>query len=79
VEPDSDLGTQPLAPGRRSRWRFSRSSRWASSGLAFDEIFDTEGIEVIRMPIQAPNANAYHALRKLLPRCEATWEAAMAR
>lgn len=28
-------------------------------GHAFDEIFRSEGIEVIRTPIQAPNANAY--------------------
>jgi transposase InsO family protein len=26
---------------------------------AFDEVFRSEGIEVIRTPIQAPNANAY--------------------
>ena len=26
---------------------------------AFDEIFHTEGIKVIRTPIQAPNANAH--------------------
>ena len=26
---------------------------------AFDEVFRTEGIKVIRTPVQAPNANAY--------------------
>jgi putative transposase len=28
-------------------------------GLAFDAIFDSEGIRVIRTPIKAPNANAH--------------------
>jgi hypothetical protein len=28
-------------------------------GHAFDEVFRSEGIEVIRTPIQAPNANAF--------------------
>jgi hypothetical protein len=33
--------------------------RDAKLSAAFDEVFRTEGIKVIRTPVQAPNANAY--------------------
>jgi len=39
--------------------RFLVHDRDATFCLAFDEIFRSEGIRVIRTPIQAPNANAH--------------------
>ena len=40
-------------------FRFLIHDRDKKFSHAFDEIFRSEGIEVIRTPIQAPNANAY--------------------
>jgi hypothetical protein len=37
----------------------SRRSGDTKFGHAFDDVFRTEGIKVIRTPVQAPNANAY--------------------
>jgi putative transposase len=39
--------------------RFLVHDRNATFCLAFDEIFRSEGIRLIRTPIQAPNANAH--------------------
>jgi putative transposase len=40
-------------------FRFLIHDRDRKFSHAFDEIFRTEGIRVIRTPVQAPNANAY--------------------
>ena len=45
-----DRGQQP---------RFLIHDRDAKFSRAFDSIFRSEGIEIVRTPIQAPNANAY--------------------
>jgi putative transposase len=39
--------------------RFLVHDRDTKISAAFDEVFRTEGIDVIRTPVQAPNANAY--------------------
>jgi hypothetical protein len=67
VEPDIDHQRDRLQPDRRHATRPRAKIAMAIQSLvplgiigrAFDEIFDTEGIKVIRMPIQVPNANAY--------------------
>ncbi len=41
------------------RFRFLIHDRDTKFSHAFDEVFRTEGIRVIRTPVQAPNANAY--------------------
>jgi putative transposase len=40
-------------------FRFLIHDRDTKFSHAFDEVFRTEGIRVIRTPVQAPNANAY--------------------
>jgi putative transposase len=45
--------------GEEHPFRFLVHDRDAKFSHAFDEIFRTEGIKVIRTPVQAPNANAY--------------------
>jgi putative transposase len=40
-------------------FRFLVHDRDAKFSHAFEEVFRTEGIKVIRTPVQAPNANAY--------------------
>ncbi len=46
-----------MAVGERDqRYRFLIHDRDTKFGAAFDEVFRSEGIEVIRTPIQAPNA-----------------------
>jgi putative transposase len=44
---------------RGSRPRFLIHDRDTKFSRAFDSIFRSEGIEIVRTPIQAPNANAY--------------------
>jgi putative transposase len=45
--------------GEQHRFRFLIHDRDAKFSHAFDEILQTEGIKVIRTPLQAPNANAH--------------------
>jgi putative transposase len=45
--------------GDEQSCRFLIHDRDRKFSGAFDEIFGAEGIEVIRTPVQAPNANAY--------------------
>jgi putative transposase len=45
--------------GDEHSFRFLIHDRDTKFSHAFDEIFRTEGIKVIRTPIQAPNANAH--------------------
>jgi putative transposase len=40
-------------------FRFLLHDRDAKFSNGFDEVFRSEGIRVIRTPVQAPNANAY--------------------
>jgi putative transposase len=44
---------------RSQRPRFLIHDRDTKFSRAFDSIFGSEGIEIVRTPIQAPNANAY--------------------
>jgi putative transposase len=44
---------------RGQRTRFLIHDRDTKFSRAFDSIFRSEGIEIVRTPIQAPNANAY--------------------
>jgi putative transposase len=44
---------------RRQRPRFLIHDRDTKFSRAFDSIFRSEGIEIVRTPIQAPNANAH--------------------
>jgi hypothetical protein len=54
--------------GDEHPFRFLIHDRDTKFGHAFDDVFRTEGIKVIRTPIQAPNANAY-AERWPAPAC----------
>ena len=45
--------------GEKRPFRFLVHDRDTKFSRAFDEIFRTEGIKVVRTPIQAPNANAH--------------------
>jgi putative transposase len=44
---------------RRQRPRFLIHDRDTKLSRAFDSIFRSEGVEIVRTPIQAPNASAY--------------------
>jgi hypothetical protein len=48
-----------MRSGDEQPFRFLIHDRDTKFCRAFDEVFRTEGIRVIRTPIQAPNANAY--------------------
>ena len=45
--------------GSEQPYRFLIHDRDTKFSHAFDEVFRTDGIKVIRTPVQAPNANAY--------------------
>src|SRR5205807_7381153 len=45
--------------GDQQPFRFLVHDRDTKFSHAFDEVFGTEGIRVIRTPVQTPNANAY--------------------
>ncbi len=45
--------------GDKQPFRFLVHDRDTKFSVAFDEVFRSEGIKVIRTPVQAPNANAY--------------------
>jgi putative transposase len=45
--------------GPEEPFRFLIHDRDRKFNHAFDEVFRSEGIKVIRTPVQAPNANAY--------------------
>jgi transposase InsO family protein len=62
--PDGRWATQQarnlvMQLGDEHSFRFLVHDRDTKFSRAFDEIFRTEGIKVIRTPIQAPNANAH--------------------
>ena len=44
---------------RERRLRFVLHDRDAKFSRAFDDVFRSDGIEVLITPVQAPNANAY--------------------
>jgi putative transposase len=50
---------QMLLTDRKQPFRFLLHDRDSKFSGAFDEVFRTEGLKVIRTPIRAPNANAY--------------------
>ncbi len=62
--PDGDWVAQQarnliMRLGDEHAFRFLVHDRDTKFSCAFDEVFRTEGIRVIRTPVQAPNANAY--------------------
>jgi putative transposase len=62
--PDGDWVAQQarslvMQLGGQQPFRFLVHDRDAKFSHAFDEVFRTEGIRVIRTPVQAPNANAH--------------------
>ena len=57
---DCRAGTQPRHPARDEQpFRLLVHDRDSKFGHGFDEVFRSEGIKVIRTPVQAPNANAF--------------------
>ena len=62
--PDGRWGTQQarnliMQLGSEQPFRFLIHDRDTKFSHAFDEVFRTEAIKVIRTPVQTPNANAY--------------------
>ena len=63
-KPDGDWVAQQarnlvMQLGEQQPFRFLVHDRDSKFSHAFDEVFRTEGIRVIRTPVQAPNANAH--------------------
>jgi putative transposase len=58
---DDPAGTHLLMDldDRRPQSRFLIHDRDTKFSRAFDAVFHSEGIEIVRTPIQAPNANAH--------------------
>jgi putative transposase len=64
ASPDGDWVAQQarnlvMQLGEQQPFRFLVHDRDSKFSHAFDEVFRTEGIRVIRTPVQAPNANAH--------------------
>jgi transposase InsO family protein len=64
ANPDGDWVAQQarnlvMQLGEQQPFRFLVHDRDSKFSHAFDEVFPTEGIRVIRTPVQAPNANAH--------------------
>jgi putative transposase len=64
ANPDGDWVAQQarnlvMQLGEQQPFRFLVHDRDSKFSHAFDEVFRTEGIKVIRTPVQAPNANAH--------------------
>jgi putative transposase len=63
ANPDGAWVTQQarnlLMPAQGQRQRFLLRDRDAKLTRAFDEVFGSEGADVLITPVQAPNANAY--------------------
>jgi putative transposase len=64
ANPDGDWVAQQarnlvMQLGEQQPFRFLVHDRDSKFSHAFDEVFRTEGIRVIRTPVQAPNANAH--------------------
>ncbi|MGH2996732.1 MAG: integrase core domain-containing protein, partial [Gaiellaceae bacterium] len=64
ANPDGRWATQQarnlvMQLGDEQPFRFLAHDRDAKFSHAFDQVFRSEGIKVIRTPLQAPNANAY--------------------